>query len=493
MNAARVDRGYTDERRQHERRWMSMRVTVFVLFAVAAVVIAGCNNSSLQLQHTPGGATPDSGSGGSASPIQHIVLLIQENRSFNDLFATFSGADGTTTGQVVTNTNCSPPLYGGSITLTEMPLVLYQDNNHTYRTGYSVAYDGGKMNAFDEVRSNGTGPYECSHPYQYTNPDQIQPYWILASEYALAEHMFTTQGSSSFTAHQDLIRGGTVVEQNKAMVDFPSCGDCWWGCDAKPATHTHLVTAGNKYLSKRRGPFPCSNKFKDSYLTLRDLLDAKGISWKYYVPPSSQLYGKLLNAFDLVAAVRYGSEWNDNISTPETNILTDIEYGKLSAMSWVVPEAANSDHPATKLGGQYVDYGPEWIATVVNAIGESSYWDSTAIIIVWDDWGGFYDNEGGALNKYGGPGERVPAIIVSPYARAGYISTTTYQFGSILKYIEQNWGLGSLNTTDSGSTSIIDCFNYNQSPTQFQPIQSTLGKSYFMHEKHSYRPPDSDW
>ena len=130
---------------------------------------------------------------------------------------------------------------------------------------------------------------------------------------------------------------------------------------------------------------------------------------------------------------------------------------------------------------------------MVNAIGESKYWDSTAIIIVWDDWGGFYDNEGSIPPlSFAGPGERVPAIIVSPYARAGYVSTTTYQFGSVLHYIEDNWDLGSLGTTDN-ATSIIDCFNYSQSPIPFQPISSSLDRSYFVREPHSYRPPDNDW
>jgi phospholipase C len=347
------------------------------------------------------------------------------------------------------------------------------------------------MDAFDRITFRGSGPHECNYPYQYTNPAQIQAYWTLASQYTLAEHMFTTMGSDSFTAHQDLIRGGTIVEPQKALVDDPTCGACWWGCDAPPGTSTHLVTAGNKYA--RKGPFPCSDKFKSSYPTLRDLLDAQGVSWKYYVPPSDQIYGKLWSAFDLVYPVRYGSEWTTNISSPETNILSDVQNGQLPAMSWVIPEGANSDHPGTKVGGQYVDNGPEWVATVVNAIGESAYWNSTAIIIVWDDWGGFYDNEGGVLGKYAGPGERVPAIIVSPYARPGYISTTTYQFGSILKYIEGNWNLGSLNTTDKTSTSIADCFDYDQSPIPFQPIVSSLGKAYFLHERHSYQPPDTDW
>ena len=470
-----------------------MTISGFARYALAAwaaaVMLTSCSNGASA--SLPAKGSIETRSGSRSSPIQHIIVMVQENRSFNDFFATYPGADGTTTGHAVANATCSPPINAGSIALTEMPLDLTKDLNHSWKSGYSVAYDGGKMDAFDEIKFGGDGPPECSYPYQYTNPGQITPYWTLASEYTLAEHMFTTTGSDSFTAHQDLIRGGTIVRPNEAMVDDPSCGACWWGCDASPGTLTHLITAGNEFIQK--GPFPCSNKFKGKYLTLRDRLDAKSISWKYYAPPSSQIDGKLWSAFDVVYPVRYGSEWTNNISTPETNILSDVQSGNLAAMSWVIPEGANSDHPFTSVGGKYVNNGPEWIATVVNAIGESSYWNSTAIIIVWDDWGGFYDNKGGALGKYAGPGERVPAIIVSPYARAGHISKTTYQFGSILRYIEQNWDLGSLNTTDKTSNSIIDCFDYKQSPIQFQPIASSLSKSYFLHEKHSYRAPDTDW
>lgn len=472
-----------------------MRITVVrtaLAFCAVALALVGCGGSAAPPANPPvmqAGARLHS----ATTPIQHVVLLIQENRSFNDFFATFPGADGTTTGQTVANPNCSPPIKAGPIALTKMPLNLTQDLNHSWKTGYSIAYDGGKLDAFDLVKFDaGAGSYECSYPYQYTDPSQIQPYVTLATEYTLAEHMYTTQGSDSFTAHQDLIRGGTIVEKNKAMVDLPNCGNCWWGCDAPSGVITHLITSGNQPV-KKKGPFPCSNRFAEKYDTMRDLLDAKSVSWKYYVPPSNQIYGKLLSAFDVIHAVRYGPEWNTNISTPETNILNDVTSGTLPAVSWVVPEAANSDHPGTLVSGKYVDNGPEWIASVVNAIGESPYWNSTAIVIVWDDWGGLYDNNAASMSKYGGPGERVPALIVSPYARPGHISTTVYQFGSILKYIEQNWHLGSLGTTDVKVKSIIDCFDYKQSPIKFRPISSSLGKAYFLHEKHSYQAPDSDW
>jgi phospholipase C len=482
-------------------------LTCVMGFCVVALGLVACNGAGPGGGNLPVNVTSEKHlrhRSGSSSPIQHVVLLIQENRSFNDLFATFPGGDGTTTGYALTNTSCSPPIYAGPIALSEEPLLVPKDLVHRWYDGYQIAFDGGNMDAFDDVPYVNGSSDECSSPYQYTDPSDIQPYWTLASQYALAEHMFTTQGSDSFTAHQDLIRGGTIVEPNKAMIDIPSDGSNWWGCDAPKGTKTNLINKGGTKYYKRTGPFPCSDKFKSSYKTLRDLLDAKSISWKYYVPnPKTQINGKLLSAFDVIAPVRCGPsgsatcgprsspgpEWTNNVVSPETEVLNDVQNGNLAQVSWVIPDGNNSDHP-----GETYDYGPEWIATVVNAIGESQYWDSTAIVIVWDDWGGFYDNEGAASAlMYGGPGERVPAIVVSPYAKPGYISATNYQFGSILKYIENNWNLGSLDTTDKTSNSIIDCFDYSQTPITFQPIASSLGRAYFMHEKRSPRAPDDDW
>jgi phospholipase C len=193
-----------------------------------------------------------------------------------------------------------------------------------------------------------------------------------------------------------------------------------------------------------------------------------------------------MNAFDVIAAVRYGPEWQTNISMPQTKIFKDISAGTLPAVSWVIPDYADSDHPGPK-----IDNGPSWVSSVVNAIGESRYWDSSAIIVVWDDWGGLYDNRAPEQLGFGGLGFRVPALIVSPYAKAGYISKTNYEFGSILKYIEDNWDLGSLGTSDKRAKSIIDCFNYQQRPLPFTAIPSKHDKSYFLHRKPSYLPIDT--
>jgi phospholipase C len=156
---------------------------------------------------------------------------------------------------------------------------------------------------------------------------------------------------------------------------------------------------------------------------MRDLMDARGVSWKYYAPAyTKRTVGVLWNAFAAIDAVRNGPEWATNISTPQTNILSDVSSGNLPMVSWVIPDSHDSDHPWSSHG---VDDGPAWVATVVNAIGSSKYWDSTAIVILWDDWGGFYDHEPPAfLDDAGGLGFRVPMLVVSPYVSAGTVAHT---------------------------------------------------------------------
>ncbi|MGA8576827.1 MAG: alkaline phosphatase family protein [Candidatus Cybelea sp.] len=461
-------------------RWRALGLT-----ALAAAALAACGGSSVpaRLQRAPEYRRASS----SATPIQHVVLVIQENRTFNNFFATYPGADGTTTGAARRDRRCHIGK-NKTIALTEMGLVGDRDFNHSYQ-GYRAARNGGKMNGFDQILASDGRP-ECAYPYQYVDPSEIRPYWDIAKAYVLAEHMFTTQGSSSFTGHQDLIAGGTIVAPNEAMVNLPSCSGhtCRWGCDAPPGTHTSLISSTDSF-APGKGPFPCTNDFASNYPTLRDLLDAKGVSWKYYAPPiCCNTNGRLFTAFDVIAAVRYGPEWKTNMSSPQTNVFSDITYGTLPAVSWLIPDEPDSDHP-----GEKIDTGPSWVASVVNAIGTSQYWNSTAIVIVWDDWGGFYDNLNPHQVGYGGLGFRVPALVVSAYAKPGFISTTNYEFGSILKYIEKNWNLGSLGTSDKRAKSIIDCFDYSQPPLQFTPIPSQYSKTYFIARKPSFSPPDTDF
>jgi phospholipase C len=439
----------------------------------------------------------------SGSPIKHIVLIVQENRTFNNLFATFPGATGTTVGEELVHGKTK------QIKLAEKPLEDKTDLAHAY-TAFLTAFNSGKMNGFNRILPEAGIP-EGALPYQYVRPSDIVPYWTLASTYALANAMFATQGSESFPAHQDLIRGGTAIDSSESMInDIPNSSQAW-GCDSPYGTKTALISTKLK-LRMDFGPFPCTDDFPSSgsnYRTLRDLFDgaSPAITWKYYTPALGDR-GGIWSAFDVIYSIRYGPEWTANVISPQKTILTDIPDGKLAQMSWVVPDNADSDHP-----GSASDYGPSWVASIVNAIGESQYWNSTAIIVLWDDWGGFYDpvlplctSGSPCRDNQGGPGFRVPMIVISPYAplnqssQPGYISNEIYSFGSVVRFIEDTFGLGRLGTTDATTNSLGpengshggDMFNFNQSPRQFQAIGSKYSRSFFLHQKPSNRPVDTE-
>ena len=406
----------------------------------------------------------------------------------NDLFATFPGATGTTTGKRLVNVSGKQKLE--NIQLKETDLLVKSNLNHVY-SGFITAWDNGNMDAFNNVKRTSLTQREGAAPYQYVNPSAIAPYWDLAREWGLANAMFTTQGSASFAAHQALIRGGTMIDAKDSLIDNLRYTHNAWGCDSPPKSKTSLITT-QLVLEKAKGPFPCTTDFPGSganYPTLRDLMDNAGVSWKYYAPQIGTA-GGIWSAFDVIAPVRFGSEWGTNVSWPETNIFNDIDNGQLAAMSWVIPNSQNSDHPR-----EGSDTGPSWVASVVNAVGQSQYWSSTAIIITWDDWGGFYDPvPPPPRDNQGGPGFRVPMILVSPYAREtsssqpGYISQTIYEFGSIVRFVEDTFNLGRLGTTDSTTNSIDDMFDFYQYPRQFQAVGSKYSRKYFMAQKPSRKP-----
>lgn len=403
--------------------------------------------------------------------IEHIVIVIQENRTFDDFFATFPGVDGATTGKTHD---------GHTVKLKKVPLRYVALSNGW--SSFQLAYDGGKMDGFDLESLGGPGKAGLL-PYTYVDPSEIKPYWDIAQKYGLGDHMFQGQGSGSFTAHQELIAGGEQVDADHALVNWPvnpHPGAYAWGCDAPPGTVTSLITRQNQYLSKQ-GPFPCL-----TYTSLADELDAAHLTWRYYsgpVKPGGA--GYMWNAYDAIHDVRYGNDWSTDIVTPSKTIFADLKKGRLANVTWVTPSVPDSDH---EWGG--ADHGPQWVAQVVNAIGTSQFWGSTAVIVVWDDWGGHYDHVAPQQYGFGELGLRVPLLVVSPYVPAGEISHTDYELGSVLKFVENNWGLSPMQAGDRRATTIGDMFDFQQKPRPFQAIAATLSRSYFEREPITNLPGD---
>ncbi len=449
----------------------AVKQAVWCLVSLSLLTAVGCSSPGgvSRMGYPAVSAIPATSPEPNLQKIAHVVIIIQENRSFDNLFAKYPGADGATKGLLHD---------GRMFALIKGPLAS-KELNHTHM-GFETEYDGGKMDGFDQIgfgSSGGDGP-AGKYPLRYVDPAQIRPYWEMAQNYALADHMFQTQGSGSFTAHQDLIAAGTQFAPSESLIDFPSQGP--WGCDAPPGTVTSYITPQGYFYNQ--GPFPCL-----TYPTLADLLDPAGVSWRYYTPPLwvKGSSGFLWNAFDAIDAVRHSRDWKHDDVSPETTIFKDISAHRLPAVSWVIPSAPNSDHAAAH------DYGPSWVASVVNAIGESYAWPTTVIIVVWDDWGGYYDHVAPPQLDYQGLGFRVPMIAISPYAKSvGYVSHTQYEFGSIVRFVEHNWRLGRLGATDVRAASIDDMFDFNQPPRAFVPIKADLPQSFFEHQAPSHEPVD---
>ena len=449
-----------------------------IIAAAASISLAACGGRA-----TAGGGAGILPAREAVAPgryISHVVIMVQENRSFDNFFATYPGADGPPRGKNGAPLGKTPPRKTAHGTSTTYPLKKVDLAEHlqpVYRyANYRDDYDGGKMDGFWNQQVQGR---PGSVLYQYVDPKQIAPYWSMAKQYVLGDHLFQTVGSSSFPSHQDLIAGSTSINKTEEVVDPPN--NMPWGCDAPYGTRTTLLTTSGKYPLP--GPSPC---FK--YRTLRDVLDEKGVSWKYYVPQLHGPGGQVWSAFDAIRAVRYGPEWTSNVSSPETNVYADISKGTLPAVSWVIPDFQNSDHSDTT-----TDTGPSWVASVVNAIGKSQYWNGTVIIVVWDDWGGFYDHVAPPQYGPGSLGFRVPMLIVSPYAKKGYVAHHVYEFGSILRFVESTFGLASLGTTDVRARNFArDVFTFSKPPRKFVPIAAKYSKAFFERQPPSNLPVDTE-
>ena len=256
-------------------------------------------------------------------------------------------------------------------------------------------WDNGNMDGFAQ-----SGASPATLPYSYVPEKDVEEYWTLARQYVLGDRMFQSNTGPSFVAHQYMIAGqsANVAENPTGSV---------WGCDASPDTTAAVLGADGTEMP---GVFPCFD-----YLTAADLLDEKGVTWRYYAPSSGDSFF-ILSAFQAIRHIRYGQDWHDNVISPQNRFLTDIANGELAQVTWIVPDWAHSDHPGS--GSE----GPSWVASIINAIGNSPYWNSTAIFISWDDWGGWYDHVAPPKVDAMGPGFRVPLLIVSPYAKHGYIT-----------------------------------------------------------------------
>jgi phospholipase C len=405
-----------------------------------------------------------------ATTIKHIVVIMQENRTTDNLFNGFPGAD-----TVLTATQ-----KGKAVTLQPVTLEQGSDVDHSH-IGWVAAYDNGLMDNFASGTANaffpGTYPVP-NFPYAYVPQSETVPYFTLAKAYTFGDRMFQSNTGPSFVAHQYMI-----AAQSGNADENPNGAP--WGCDALPATTVNLIGPDGTDVP---GVFPCFD-----YQTVADLLDAKGVTWKYYAPPLGKAGyalpggGDVWSAFEAIRHIRYGPDWTNNVISPQTQFFTDIQNGKLAQVTWIIPAFTYSDHAGPNATAE----GPDWVANLVNAIGASPDWNSTVIFIAWDDWGGWYDHVVPPQVDSMGLGARVPLIIVSPYAKHGYISENVHEFSGFITYTEETFGLGNLGQRDVKADDFADCFDYTQTPQPYTAVSVKHSPSYFIAKK-DLSPPDDD-
>jgi phospholipase C len=449
---------------------------------------------------------------------QHIVVVVQENRTPDNLF------QGLCTTRTACSTSPGPGQYNiqtrgwldkasrtGMTHPHPAPFGLGYDLGHNHASFINMCDPKDGVCAMDGAASVNCAPLSQSCPPkpQYAFVDyttgSVQPYLELVKNFGWGNYMFQTNQGPSFPAHQFLF-GGTSApsasydQSGIFAADNTGGGSTSNGCIAPPPATVDLI---NPYGVIFTRIYPCFERE-----TLTDRLDARGISWRYYggTPGGSWMAPNAIAHICVASGGNCtGSDWISSVDArSHKDILSDILANcNLRGVSWVIPDGSNSDHS----GNVAAVGGPSWVTAIVNAVGTSaclnpdgsSYWNTTAIIVTWDDWGGWYDHEPPPIEAYpqGGyqMGFRVPLIVVSAYTPAGSVSNLQEDFGSVLRFIESNFGFieGALGFADlRGSGDLMEFFNLGQKPRPFQPIAAPLSVQYFLNTKPSGLPPDND-
>jgi phospholipase C len=385
--------------------------------------------------------------------IQHVVYLVKENRTFDTMFGRFPGADGATTGLTCDG--------------TRVPLTRAADDtpgpDHSFQGGLK-AINGGRMNCFSEL-------FGGSHLESYVqfHGDQIPAYWEYAHRYVLAdrffsstygptgiEHLFTVGATTDrFTDHEretplgqfgtNLIPREYCEDPTERMYSFRRLTHQQELDAFKLEEDATVGTLKSRYWYLRKA---CTN-----INILPDELEQAGISWRYYLGDNDYV-----NTLALVKHVVFGPMVKNVVT--DDDFFTDLEHNRLPAVSWLIPDVGVSEHPAA--GSMCV--GENWTVKVLDAIMHSPYWRHTAVVITWDDFGGFYDHVPPPHVDLYGFGPRVPMLLISPWAKQGYIAHETLEFSSVLKMIETIWGLDPLTARDRRASDMLDLFDFTDPP-----------------------------
>ena len=386
-------------------------------------------------------------------PIKRVVIIIKENRSFDNYFGRYPGADGAASGKTSS---------GETVELTRARDVEDPDLGHEFHDGL-LAVNGGRMDGFDLVSQG-----DDLRGYSSFTRAGIPAYWAYADNFVLTDRFFSSLYGPTFPEHLYLVgaQSGRIVSN---QIDTGEEGPGAY-CD-DPTDFVHAFRVLSK-MEKRRVMTLEEQAAVDAvkeywkvvracfdFQVLPDLLNRRDISWRYYYSED----GLWFNALRAIRHIRYSKYWGPNAVEEKEftdNFMSDIKNGNLQEVSWVTPAKGFNEHP----GGPSVCMGENWTVTQINALMESKYWKETAIFVLWDDFGGFYDHVPPPHYDEFGLGPRVPVLVISPWAKEGFIDHTTYEFASILKFTETLHGLPCMTQRDCISADMFDAFDFDQQP-----------------------------
>jgi phospholipase C len=454
---------------------------------VAAVVALGLAVlvGSFTVRTKPASGRSTSGAPGTAAPsatggihkIKHVIVIMQENRSFDSYFGTFPGADGIPRGV------CVPDPRGGCV----RPFHDHHDKNFGGPHALLNAQrdiDGGAMDGFVGSAVRGTlGCKDRNDPYCVRSGDgievmgyhdyrEIPNYWTYARKFVLQDHMFEPNASWSLPAHLFLVSEWSAKCSVKGVAS--SCVSAPNHPDEPP-----------DFRGNHSGALP-----NYAWTDLTYLLHKNHVSWRYYVmkgrqpdcadgaavsctpPKQSARTPGIWNPLPYFTTVQQDKQLSD--VTPLRFFFKDAREGKLPSVAWIAPNDKVSEHPPG-----LVSAGQAYVTRLINAVMRSPDWNSTAIFLAWDDWGGFYDHVDPPKVDGAGYGLRVPGIVISPYARRGYIDHQNLSFDAYAKFIEDDFlGGQRLNPKTDGRPdprpdvreslpilgNLVSDFDFNQSP-----------------------------
>ena len=395
-------------------------------------------------------STPVTSPSATASPITHIVIIYQENHSFDVTLGAVClqhpGCDAVKTGKLLDGT--SIPLREGR---DVVPNIGHSNN------AQKLGIDGGKMDGWERIGgcSKASG-YACYQQYQTS---QIPNLAALATKYVISDHTFEIGTSPSWGAHITLVAGRLdgFTGDNPFHVAGHAAGP-GWGCDSEDDAVWRSPTGQTLHvpscIPKPDGTGPYRASPVQWVPTIMDRMTAAGKTWRIYSADKSvggPPYG--WGICPTFADCIYSPQVQN--THPSLQVLSDIKAGSLANLTYVMPLGARSQHNLNSMA-----LGDNWIGSVVSAIMNSKFWSSTAIFITYDDCGCFYDH----VKPPAGLGVRVPMVIVSPYAKPAYTDPTVASFASILAFIEHNYGLASLGGLDGTAYDYRNAFNYSQAP-----------------------------